>query len=53
MEPGYTFRPRRRILKELARTGASYYFMIAFSLTFIFMYIVLASAVRIVHPSDR
>ena len=48
MDPGYSS-GRSGASKELARTG--YYFMIAFSLTFIFMYIVLAAQFEsFIHP---
>jgi HAE1 family hydrophobic/amphiphilic exporter-1 len=48
MEPGYSF-GATGISKELRRTG--YYFALAFSLTFIFMYIVLAAQFEsFIHP---
>jgi HAE1 family hydrophobic/amphiphilic exporter-1 len=48
MDPGYSS-GRAGASKELARTG--YYFLIAFSLTFIFMYIVLAAQFEsFIHP---
>jgi HAE1 family hydrophobic/amphiphilic exporter-1 len=48
MDPGYSS-GLSGASKELARTG--YYFMIAFSLTFIFMYIVLAAQFEsFIHP---
>jgi hydrophobic/amphiphilic exporter-1 (mainly G- bacteria), HAE1 family len=48
MDPGYVS-GKTGASKELARTG--YYFMLAFSLTFIFMYIVLAAQFEsFIHP---
>jgi HAE1 family hydrophobic/amphiphilic exporter-1 len=48
MDPGYSS-GRSGASKELARTG--YYFGVAFSLTFIFMYIVLAAQFEsFIHP---
>ena len=48
MDPGYVS-GRAGASKELARTG--YYFVLAFSLTFIFMYIVLAAQFEsFIHP---
>ncbi len=48
MDPAYSS-GRAGASKELARTG--YYFMLAFSLTFIFMYIVLAAQFEsFIHP---
>ena len=48
MEPGYTS-GATGISKELRRTG--YYFALAFSLTFVFMYIVLAAQFEsFIHP---
>ena len=48
MDPGYSS-GRSGASKELARTG--YYFAVAFSLTFIFMYIVLAAQFEsFIHP---
>jgi HAE1 family hydrophobic/amphiphilic exporter-1 len=48
MEPGYTT-GATGISKELRRTG--YYFALAFSLTFVFMYIVLAAQFEsFIHP---